>query len=62
MVPGSNQRQSLNWFTTDLGKRFQATAAAELVRIFPRTYFSVALDLGPGSVEYLQHLDSGLGF
>ena len=62
MVPGSNQRQSPNWFTTDLGNRFQATAAAELVRIFPRSYFSVALDLGPGTVKYLQHLDTGLEF
>ena len=41
---------------------FQETAGAELVRIFPQTYFSVALDLGPGAVEYLQHLDAGLGF
>jgi len=62
MVLGSNQRQSSNWFKTDLGNRFQTTAAAELARIFPRTYFSVALDLGPGTVEYLQHLDTGLGF
>ncbi len=62
MVSGSNQRQSPNWFTTDLGKNFQETAAAELVRIFPQTYFSVALDLGPGTVQYLQHLDTGLGF
>lgn len=62
MGPGLNQRQSLNWFTTDLGNRFQATAAEELVRIFPRIYFSVALDLGPGTVKYLQHLDTGLGF
>ena len=62
MVPGSNQRQTPNWFTTDLGKNFQETAAAELVRNFPRAYFSVALDLGPGSVKYLQHLDTGLGF
>ena len=62
MVPGSNQRQSPNWFTTDLGNNFQETAAAELVRNFPRAYFSVALDLGPGSVKYLQHLDTGLGF
>jgi SAM-dependent methyltransferase len=62
MVLGSNQRQSLNWFTTDLGDNFQEAAAAELVRISPQTYFSVALDLGPGTVEYLQHLDTGLGF
>ena len=62
MLPGWNHRQSPNWFTSDLGNRFQATAAAELVRIFPRTYFSVALDLGPGSVQFLQHLDTGLGF
>ena len=61
MVPGSNQRQSANWFTTDLGSNFQETAAAELIRIFPRTYFSVALDLGPGMVKYFQHLDTGLG-
>ena len=27
----------------------------------PRVYFSVTLDLGPGTVEYLQHLDIGLG-
>ncbi len=62
MVSGSNQRQSLNWFTTDLGHDFQKTAAAELVRILPRSYFSVVLDLGPGTVKYLQHLDTGLGF
>ena len=62
MVPGSNQRHSLNWFTTNLGNRYQETAAAELIRIFPRTYFSVVLDLGPGTVQYLQHLDTGLGF
>jgi SAM-dependent methyltransferase len=62
MVPGSNHRQSPNWFTTELGSNFQETAAAELVRIFPQTYFSVALDLGPGTVQYLQHLDTGLGF
>ena len=62
MAPGSNQRQSPNWFTTNLGSRYQETAAAELIRIFPGTYFSVALDLGPGTVQYLQHLDTGLGF
>ena len=62
MVPGSNQRQSSNWFKTDLGTRFQATTTEELARIFPRTYFSVALDLGPGTVKYLQDLDIGLGF
>jgi len=62
MVPGSNQRQSPNWFTTDLGNNFQETAAAELVRIVPQTYFSVALDLGPGTIQYLQRLDTGLGF
>jgi len=61
MAPGSNKRQSPNWFTTDLGNRFQATAAEELTRIVPRAYFSVTLDLGPGTVEYLQHLDTGLG-
>ena len=61
MVSGSNQRQSPHWFTTDLGSHFQETAAAELVRIFPRTYFSVVLDLGPGTVKYFQHLDTGLG-
>lgn len=62
MVPGPNQRKTPNWFSTDLGKIFRATAAAELVRIFPRIYFSVVLDLGPGSVKFLQHLDAGLGF
>ena len=62
MVSGSNQRESPNWFKTDLGNKFQETAAEELIRIVPRTYFSVALDLGPGSVKYLQHLDAGLGF
>ena len=62
MVLGSNQCQSPNWFATPLGNRLQAAAAAELVRIVPRTYFSVALDLGPGTVKYLQHLDTGLGF
>ena len=62
MVPGSNQRQSSNWFKTDLGTRFQATTTEELARIFPRTYFSVALDLGPGTVKCLQDLDIGLGF
>jgi SAM-dependent methyltransferase len=62
MFPGSNQCQSPNWFQTDLGGNFQETAAAELIRIFPRTYFSVALDLGPGTVRYFQHLDTGLGF
>jgi SAM-dependent methyltransferase len=61
MVPRPNQRQSLNWFTTDLGNRFQATVAGELTRMVPHEYFSVALDLGPGTVEYLQHLDIGLG-
>jgi SAM-dependent methyltransferase len=62
MVSMLNQDQSPNWFTTDLGQKFQETAAEELVRIFPRTYFSVVLDLGPGTVQYLQHLDTGLGF
>jgi SAM-dependent methyltransferase len=62
MVRGSHQRQSPNWFTTDLGGSFQEAVAAELVRVFPRTYFSVALDLGPGTVKYLQNLDTGLGF
>ena len=61
MVPRSHQTQSLDWFTTDLGNRFQAIAAAELVRIVPRTYFSVALDLGPGTLQYWQFLDAGLG-
>jgi SAM-dependent methyltransferase len=61
MMTGPNQFQSLNWFTTDLGNRFQSTVAAELTRIFPQTYFPVALDLGPGTVKYFQHLDMGLG-
>ena len=60
MTLGSIQRQSPNWFATDLGHSFQSTAAAELFRIVPRTYFSVALDLGPGTVKCLQHLDTGL--
>jgi SAM-dependent methyltransferase len=63
MVAGLIQRQSpKNWFTTGLGNRFQATAAMELARILPRAYFSVALDLGPGTVKYSDHLDAGLRF
>jgi SAM-dependent methyltransferase len=62
MVLGSQICQSRNWFETDLGSILQATAATELVRIFPRAYFSVALDLGPGTVKYFQHLDTGLEF
>ena len=62
MVPGPNQHEPPNWFTTDLGRRFQTTAAEELGRIFPRIYFSVALDVGPGTVKYLEDLDTGLGF
>ena len=62
MVLGSQIGQSRNWFETNLGSRLQAAAAKELVRIVPRVYFSVALDLGPGTIKYFQHLDTGLDF
>jgi SAM-dependent methyltransferase len=60
MALRSNQRESLNWFSTDLGNSFQLIAGAELFRLVPKTYYSVVLDLGPGTVKYLQHLDAGL--
>ncbi len=48
-----------NWFRTELGQCVQVNSAVELGRMLPPAYFSVVLDLGPGSIECLNNLDFG---
>jgi len=48
-----------SWFSSDLGHCFQKTSAFELTRLVPRTYFSVGLDLGPGTVDCSKNLQFG---
>ena len=62
MTLESSREKSLIWPATVLGQSFQQATAAELFRIFPQTYFSVVLDLGPGAVKYFEYIDTGIHF
>jgi SAM-dependent methyltransferase len=50
------------WFASDLGHYFQKASAVELTRLVPRTYFSVGLDLGPGTVDCSKNFELGRSF
>jgi len=56
---GLNMKILQNWFRSELGHCVQSSSTSEILRIIPRTYFSVALDLGPGIGEWFQELDLG---
>ena len=45
------------WFRNGLGKSLQINAASRLTNILPRSYYSISLDLGPGTFQYFDKLD-----